>query len=417
MHDTVLLPLAVLLLFAKLGGELFERVLKQPAVLGELLFGALLGPGAVGFIPVENQALVQIAELGAVLLLFEVGLESDLDELLRVGFAACAVAVLGVVLPFGFGYLVSKALGHATIQSIFVGAALTATSVGITARVFSDLKALHTREAKIVLGAAVVDDVIGLIILAGIAALASTKTVSWLNLTRISVAAVMFLVGAIVLGLKATPLILRWAMKMQTRAAISCAAIILCFAASAAAQSVQLAPIVGAFASGLVLAKAEHKIHFEDKIKSVGDLLIPLFFGMMGARIDLHTLDPRSPAGRGTIVIALVLFVVAVVGKVLAGLLAPVGGARRLVVGLAMIPRGEVGLIFASVGLATKVIDASLYSAILFVVILTTLVTPPLLKAILPKSTRPNISPDDFKDELLPNEIDEALMTRIAQGA
>ncbi|HZP80998.1 MAG TPA: cation:proton antiporter [Chthonomonadaceae bacterium] len=380
MHEPILLQIAIMLAAAKLGGELCERWLKQPAVLGEIVFGVLAGQSVFGWVQGDSLTLQQIAEIGAVLLLFEVGLESDLEDLFKVGLAATWVAVAGVALPFLMGFFVARGLGHPPIQSLFVGAALTATSVGITARVFSDLNALHTKEAKIVLGAAVVDDVIGLIILAAVSGLAASKAVSWLAVAKLTLMAYLFLAGALILGLRATPLLLHWARRMRTRAAVPSVAVIFCLLLATLAETAQLAPIVGAFAAGLVLAKTEHKVHFEEQVKSIADIFVPIFFVMMGARMNLQVFDPTTAAGRTTLTIGGLLFVVALIGKVLGGLSVPGRGTKRWTVGIGMIPRGEVGLIFASIGLSKHVINDALYAAIILVVILTTFITPPLLK-------------------------------------
>jgi Kef-type K+ transport system membrane component KefB len=376
MHESILLPIALMLAFAKLGGELCERYLKQPAVLAEIVVGVLLGGSFLGWVNGNNITLQEIAEVGAVLLLFEVGLESDIDELFKVGKEALWVAIVGVIAPFVLGYLVAHSMGLPSIESIFVGATLTATSVGITARVFSDLRTLHTREAKIVLGAAVADDVIGLVILAAVSGLAATKTISIASVSKTTGIALLFLVGAVVLGLKATPLLLKWARAMKTRAAVSSAAVVLCLLTAVVAQFSGLAPIVGAFACGLVLAKTEDKVHFDEKVRSIADLFVPVFFVMMGARMNLQSLTPQ------TIGVGALLLIVAIVGKVIAGLSLPSKRIGRWIIAVGMIPRGEVGLIFASIGLSTKVINEGLYASIVFVVIVTTFMTPPLLKLV-----------------------------------
>ncbi len=379
MH-VILVQLALILIIAKISGELCERWLKQPAVLGELVGGVLIGQSVLGWIPGEDVFLHQLAEIGAVLLLFEIGLESNLDDLFKVGKQALWVAFAGVVLPFVFGYFVAHALGRTVMEAIFVGAAMTATSVGITARVFTDLKSLHTKEARIVLGAAVVDDVIGLIILAVVSGMAVTKVISWSAVGLQTFMALVFLVGAIVIGVRATPFLLHWARKMQTRAALSSSAVIFCFLLSALAEMVQLAPIVGAFAAGLVLDKTDDKVHIEQKIKSLADLFVPVFFVMVGARMDAQMFNPATASGRTTLILGGVLLVIAVLGKMLGGISVPGKGLKRLTIGVGMIPRGEVGLIFANMGLSSRVIDNSLYAAIIFVVITTTFMTPPLLK-------------------------------------
>lgn len=386
MNEHLLWQIAIMLAAAKIGGEVCERWLKQPAVLGEIVCGVIVGQSACHWVQAENLSLGLLAEIGAVLLLFEVGLESDIEELFRVGSAALWVACMGVILPFVMGWMVANALHYPPIQCLFVGAALTATSVGITARVFSDLRALHTREARVVLGAAVADDVIGLIILAAMSGLAVTRVVSWLAIGKLTALAVLFLVGAIVIGLRATPILLHWAKKMRTRAGISSVAVIFCLVLATLAETVQLAPIVGAFAAGLILAKTEHKVHFEHKIKSIADIFVPIFFVMMGARMNMQMFNPMTAPGRATLALGGLLFIVAIIGKVVGGLTVPMRIAKRWTIGVGMIPRGEVGLIFASIGLSAKVIDSAMYAAIILVVILTTFITPPLLRSIAARS-------------------------------
>ena len=399
MHDHILLQLAIILAAAKIGGEICERLLKQPAVLGEIVLGVLVGGSVFGWINGTDPILAKIAEIGAVLLLFEVGLESDIDELFRVGGAALWVACSGVILAFALGFGVSYWLGQAPLSATFIGAAVTATSVGITARVFSDLKSLSTKEARIVLGAAVADDVIGLIIVAAVSGLAVAKVFSIVVIGKLTATAILFLVGAILIGLRATPYILKLAAGMRTRAALPSVAVILCFLLATLAEYAQLAAIVGAFAAGLVLAKTEHKIHFEHRIKSIADIFIPVFFVMMGAQMKLSSFDPSTVAGRTTLLTGALLLIAVTIGKVLAGLTLPIRGAKRLMVGIGMIPRGEVTLIAALIGLKAHIISDSIYAAIIFVVICTTFVTPPLLKWVIgsgdPKGGEEQAKPAD----------------------
>ena len=385
MNEHILLQLALILAAAKIGGEVFERLFQQPAVLGEIVFGALVGHSVFGWVHGDSAVLGQIAEIGAVLLLFEIGLESNLEDLFGVGAQALWVACAGVAFPFALGYLAAHAMGLPSTESLFIGAVLTATSVGITARVFSDLGVLHMREARIVLGAAVADDVIGLIILAAMSGLAVTKTVSGLVLMRVTVVAVVFLVGSIVIGSWATPHILRLARKMQVRAALPAAAIIICLLTASLAETAQLAPIVGAFAAGLVLSRAEQRLRFESQVRALADIFVPVFFVMMGARMDLSAFNPLTAAGRAHVAIGAALVAVAIIGKIAGGLTVPGRGLRRWTIGIGMIPRGEVGLIFAGVGLKAGIVDAALYADAVFVVLCTTLVTPPLLKLALPQ--------------------------------
>lgn len=373
MHS-VLLPIALMIAAAKLGGEACERLLKQPAVLAEILAGIFLGKSVLGWVHGEDAALHQIAEIGAVLLLFEVGLESELDELFRVGREALFVALLGVALPFALGYWLAGVMGQPSLARVFIAATLTATSVGITARVFTDLNLLQCREARIVLAAAVADDILGLIILATVNGLAASGHVSVVSAVQTAGIAIAFLVGAVYLGLKATPTLLKWAGRMNTRAAVSSTAVVFCLLLSAFAETAQLAPIVGAFAAGLVLAKTENKVRFESNVHSIADLFIPIFFVLMGAQTDLRAVDGHVLALAGGMI------VVAIVGKVAAGALLPVKGVARWVIGIGMVPRGEVGLIFAGIGMSKGVFDAGIYAALILVVLGTTFLTPPALK-------------------------------------
>lgn len=372
--DQLFLELALILVAAKVGGEICERWLHQPPVLAEIVIGLLLGTSGLHWIHAEDDHLRVLSVIGSILLLFEVGLECDLAGLLKVGREALFVAIAGSVLPFSAGFAICAVAGMKPIVSIFVGAALTATSVGITARVFSDLKALQSKEANIVLGAAVADDIIGLIVMALVTGLAASGGITGWGVLTTTLIALAFLVLSIVLGLRLTPYILVWARKMKTRAAVSSAAVAFCLFLSGTSHLAGLAPIVGAFAAGLVLAKAESKLHFEDNVRHIGELFVPIFFVAMGAEADLRTITPSLLGLSGLILVA------ALVGKVLAGLILPVRQMNRWLIGVGMMPRGEVGLIFAGVGLSRHIVPPDLYSALVLVIVATTVVTPPLLR-------------------------------------
>jgi len=372
--QSILLPIALMLGAAKLCGEVFERLLKAPAVLAEILVGVLLGVSCLNWVDAKSDTLRQIAEIGSVLLLFEIGLECNLDDLAGVWRESTFLALLGILAPFSLGYFAAVQMGQVPIAALFIGAALTATSIGITARVFSDLKFLQDREAQIVLGAAVADDVIGLVILAVLTALAASGHFSMVDATLTTGKALLFIIAALFLGLKATPTILRWAEQMETRAAVSTAAVVFCLLLAGLAHAANLAPLVGAFAAGIVLAKTDSRVHIERKVRSVGDIFIPLFFVYMGVCADFRALTISTLGIAGTLLLA------AVAGKVAAGAVFPQRRVARWVLGLAMVPRGEVGLIFAAAGLAAGVIGKEMYAALVLVVLGTTLVTPPLLK-------------------------------------
>jgi Kef-type K+ transport system membrane component KefB len=388
--ETLLISLAAILLGAKLLGNLAERI-GQPAVLGELVAGVLLGPSLLGIIPAEGglaDVLHVVAELGVILLLFEIGLETDLREMFRVGPAALAVAAVGVVVPFALGYLYWTAGGPgvpsdaSSSAAIFIGATLTATSVGITARVLSDLDRLRTREARIILGAAVIDDVLGLVILTVVSGLAAGGAVSVLGVARVLALAVGFLVVAVVLGRLVAPRLFQIAEGMRVRGVLVAAAVAVAFGLAGLAELAGSAHILGAFAAGLILSGTNQFDTIERELKPVASIFAPVFFVVVGASVDLRLLDPTRGGAGELLLLTALLSGLAIVGKVVAGWAAPWERYRRLVVGVGMVPRGEVGLIFANIGLRSGVINDAVFSALLLVVMISTFVAPPALKAL-----------------------------------
>lgn len=371
----MILELVVVLVAAKLGAELSER-LGVPAVLGEIAAGLLVGPSALGLVHGEGEVLHFLAELGVVLLLLQVGMEIELHELRSVGRGAVTVALIGIVAPFAGGIAVGLALGQSVTVAVFIGAALTATSVGITARVFSDLGALATPEARTVLGAAVTDDVIGLVILTVVSRLATGGSLSVGSVAVITVVAFGFLALAGVTTGALLPRLLGGAARRgRTTGAVLVVAVAVTLGVAHAASLAGLAPLVGAFVVGLAVNRWDGAPRVRREIGPISQLLVPVFFVQIGLAADLAVLaDPKVLGLAG------LLLVVAVGGKLVAGL--GVGGrhADRLLVGLGMLPRGEVGLIFAGIGLRAGVLDQSLYGALLVVVLVTTVLTPPLLR-------------------------------------
>ena len=319
-----------------------------------------------------------LAELGVLILLFEVGLESDLHELLRAGLQATLVAVVGVVVPFAAGIAVMAWLGFSPLVAVFIGATLTATSVGITARVLADLGRLQDPAAKVVLGAAVVDDILGLIILAVVTGIARSGSVSLATVGLMSVKAVVFLLVTIWAGVRLAPVLIGWIGQLHARGTLIVYSMIFAVAMAAVAALIGLATIIGAFAAGMVLATTERREHIEARIKPVADLLVPVFFVTVGMKVQPAMLSPFAPNAQFGM--AMVLTVVATATKVVAGLAVYQPGVRRWPVGVGMVPRGEVGLIFAGAGLAASVIAEDLYAAVVVVVMLTTFAAPPWLK-------------------------------------
>jgi Kef-type K+ transport system membrane component KefB len=372
--------LILVLVLAKLFGELFEKF-KQSAVLGELLVGVILGPSLFNILkPGEDPVFTFLAQIGVILLLFEVGLESNVYKLLRAGITSTLVACVGVAVPFLLGYLYYAYMGSATTLALFVGATLTATSVGITMRVLSDMKKIDSEEGRIILGAAVIDDVIGLIILSVITGIVKVGTVSWLGVGKITFTSVLFLVLTTWIGIKYAPWLFRMINKMKVRGGVVVLAFAMSLVLAVFANLIGLATIVGAFAAGLILERTEQKEHIHDRIQPVADMFMPLFFVEAGAYVDVHVLGNTA-----NLVIIGILLVIAVAGKIASGLGAFLSKANKLAIGVGMIPRGEVGLIFATFGLTSGLVDNNLYAVLVIVIMLTTFVTPPFLKPLMAK--------------------------------
>jgi len=402
LDPAVLIGVAIMLVLAKIGGELFERM-RQPSVLGELVAGIVLGNLVIlGFTGAEalktNATIAALAELGVIILLFEVGLESDLKEMMEVGLSSLLVAVLGVIAPFFLGWMVSAYFTPEapTLVHIFIGATLCATSVGITARVFKDLGKLNTREARIILGAAVIDDVLGLLILAIVAgairAAATGGGLSMMEVAFIALKSFAFLVGSIAIGHFLMPRVLRGAGRLESRGVLLTLSISFCLALAWAAAKVGLAPIVGAFAAGLILDEVHYKPpdgrterDLHDLLQPVSTVLVPIFFVLMGLKVDLRLFTRVE-----ILSFAFVLTLAAIIGKQICALGVTERGINRLAIGLGMIPRGEVGLIFAGIGATLMlpsaagvngpVITSAVFGAVVIMVIITTLITPLALK-------------------------------------
>lgn len=381
-----LLALIAIFVAAKLFGEIAER-LGQPAVLGEILGGIIVGISGLKLVDPHDTTIHLLAELGAILLLFLIGLETDLRKLVAVGGPATAVALVGVALPFIGGYLLADVLGFPTMVAVFIGAAMTATSVGITARVLSDLGHLRDQESQVILGAAVVDDIIGIILLTLLGTLARGGELSVGGVARIVLVAFGFVILAIVIGSKLAPLLIRAIERMKTAKALFFGAIVFGFFVAYLADVVGSAVIIGSFAAGLVLARTNKAREIEHQVHDLAQFFIPIFFVVVGAAIDLGTLNPFNPETRRFLLIGLALTAVGVLGKIAAGFVAWGKGLNRLVIGVGMVPRGEVGLIFAQIGLATGLLTGGLYSAVAVMVMLTTIITLPLLRRLLVQQT------------------------------
>lgn len=374
-----LLALVGILVGAKLLGELAQR-LGQPAVLGEIVAGLVLGPYALGIVP-DHEVIHLLAEIGVLVLLFEIGLELDLGGLLRVGRRALAVAVVGVVTPYLGGHLFAALLGYSGLVPVVLGAALTATSVGITARVLADLGKLDSTAARIILGAAVIDDILGIVILSVVQVLgakgsAAFGLVAWSLFTSVG-----FLVVALVAGRWLAPLFIRFIDRARVRGVLIVGSIVFALLLAVLASVSGSAPLIGALAAGLLLGRTHRREVIEDRIRPIADFFTPIFFVGVGAAVNLALLTPFDPANWPILLLGAGLTAIAVVGKMASGLASSAGS--RLAVGIGMVPRGEVGLVFAGMGRATGVLDPGLFAALVFTVLVTTVITPPFLRVVM----------------------------------
>ncbi len=396
-----LLILSLVLVAAKFFGEIAERF-KQSAVLGELLAGVVMGASVLAVMPSSPSETGYhtfhiIAELAVVVLLFEIGLETKLKEILKVGPVSLLVAIIGIAAPFSLGFISVYALAAYEIMglggdgtfliAVTVGATLTATSVGITARVLSDLNQLGSPESKIIIGAAVIDDVVGLIILSIVSGLIQAQgaagAVSFSHIALITGKAFGFLFLAVFLGNLVVVRVFSLLERLKGRGILTVAALCIAFFYAYAGQYFAgVAPIVGAFAAGLVIRKTPHFQTVEAGVRNISDFLVPVFFVAVGAQVDVGVLNPLSDGNSQVLAVAVALFVVAFAGKYVSSLVAFGSGIRKNIVGIGMIPRGEVGLIFAQIGYnnGNGVFDKRFFSAIVLTVMLTTFVVPPLLQ-------------------------------------
>jgi len=375
--------LVVILATAKLLGALAQWI-GQPSVLGELVAGVILGISVTGLVDPKNEILHLLAELGVVILLFEIGLETDLRTLLKVGGVSTVVAIVGVVLPFALGYGACRSLGLENLVAIVAGATLTATSVGITARVLSDLGRLQEPESQIILGAAVIDDVIGLVILAVVGGLTQGQEITTLGVAQTTGIAFGFLAATLLLGRFVVPLLIRSTSRVDLPGTPTMIAIMLAFGLAWLAAVAGSAMIIGAFAAGLLVRDTPQAHEIERGVAHLGHFFVPIFFVTVGAAVDVRVLNPLDETNHQTLLIAGLLIAAAVVGKFVAGYAPFWFAGNKKVIGVGMIPRGEVGLIFAQMGLASGVFDLGLFSAVTLMVMVTTFMAPPLLKLVLP---------------------------------
>ena len=400
--EQTLLLIFVAFLAAKVGSEIMERA-GLPSMMGEIMAGIVLGPTIFNLITADDTFFDVLAQLGATFLLFTVGMETKISELKKVGLVATSVAVLGVVTPFVIGYYVSTFLFSSTIEAMFVATALVATSVGITARVLNDLGLIHTLEAKIILGAAVVDDILAMIVLTLVSGIAKGNLTAF-NVAVVVSEAVCFIAIVTIIGTRVVkyasgkrnvhsdPTVNGdWAVHYSTRAfkrdswldrltqkqAPFVIILVVIFGLSALASFVGLAAIIGAFFAGLIFSDTKETYELEQKFEPLNVFLVPFFFVAIGARVALGSSSDIIP-------FAIILTVVAILTKLVGCSLgaATRGERTAMIVGAGMVPRGEVGIVVAMIGLSMGTIGLSTYSIIILVSIATTLYTPFLIKTV-----------------------------------
>lgn len=368
------IELSILIAATQIMGWVFRR-LGQPAVIGELLAGVIVGSSLLGLVE-ENEVLEFISELGAVFLLFMVGLETRLKDILSVGVPAVVVAVLGIVLPFAGGYLYGGVLGFDQLASLFLGTALVATSVGITARVLGELGVISKSYSRIILGAAVIDDVLGLILLAVVSGMAQTGEFNPSTIWRLGGLSIAFVLAAMAL----VPLISKVPIaKLPVQSAYGFA-LILGIGFAAVAGVIGLAPIIGAFLAGMVLAEIRDEHALEAPIRAVEAFLAPVFFAVVGLQLELSALTSSTVLIAGSVV-----SLIAIAGKLIGGFVGAIreGTANALIVGTGMVPRGEVGLIVAAIGMSAGAVSEEEYAIVIFMVVATTVLAPLALRPLI----------------------------------
>jgi Kef-type K+ transport system membrane component KefB len=376
-HDALLFELFAIFVAAKVIGEIFER-LRLPAVLGEILAGVVLGPYAFGLIH-PSDTLQSIAEIGAIFILFHAGLEISPQDLINVGRKALRVAVAGIVVPFVLGFAYMHWRGDAVTESVFVGAALVATSVGITARVLGDMGVISSRTAKIILGAAVFDDILGMLLLAVVDGLAHSEGVQWAKLGVLAAEAIIFALFMIFIGPRIISRIKPGMARLSTHNAPLIVALIVCLGLSYSASRIGMAAIIGAFFAGMIFAEYSPEWDLLPRVRAITEFLGPFFFFSIGSQLDVKLFNGD------VLMVALIVTLLAVVSKVVGCGLPLIGEGwnRALSVGVGMMPRGEVALIVALVGLNSKIVTQSTYAIVVFMTAVTTVLAPPLLRYLL----------------------------------
>ena len=397
-NTAILLDLFIMLGAAKLMAEIFER-LRQPAVVGEILAGVIVGPSLLEWVA-PSEVISILAEFGVIFLLFNVGLETKPQSIFNVGGRATMVGFCGVVLPFIAGYFIAVAWGGSFAESMFIGAALVATSVGITARVLGSMGLLDVPTARIILGAAVIDDILGLIILSLVSAV-SQGSISYTGLAKTAGAAILFTVFVALVGSRVINRLSPFVERLRLGKPFFTLGLILCLGLSVASVYIGIAAIIGAFLAGMALAEAtEGNERMHHRMSGVAEFLVPFFLVNIGMQLNLSVFRDGS-----TIMFAVVLTLIAVITKFVGCGIGAAGMKRREMaqIGMGMVPRGEVGIVVAQIGLGLGIIGPSFFASVLFMAVATTLIAPPFVKMLFAEDT----DGDGIADEIPETDVSE----------
>ncbi len=387
--DRLLLTIFVMFVAAKLAAEIFER-LKQPPVAGEILAGVIIGPSALGWVE-PGELTGALSEIGVIFLLFLVGMETKPADIFRVGWRALLVAVLGVILPFILGYLVMRAWGQTQIEAVFVGAAMVATSVGITARVLGQLGLLNLEVSRIILAAAVIDDILGLLILAVVSSMAKEGGVNFLQIGTTAALAIGFTMFVVIVGARAVNRIRTRVENLKVGQSYLVFGLALCLGLALIASYIGVAAIIGAFLAGMALSESAEGTDMPHQAEAVTEFLLPFFLTNIGMQLKLDALLTRD-----AIILAFIVTALAILSKLIGcGVAAwPMGKKKAAQIGMGMVPRGEVGVVVAQIGLSLNAVDAATYGVVLFMSIATTLIAPPFLVRLFKEETPVDPEPE-----------------------
>lgn len=383
--SSILLDIAFILLAARIFGEIASRI-DVPPIIGELVAGIVLGPSLLGWVE-PNDVLALLAEIGIILLLFEVGLETDIGRLVKAGYSAAVVALAGFILPFVLGFVLSLYVFNLSLMvSLFVGGTLTATSIGITARVLSDMKRVHSQEGQVVLGAAVIDDLLGVFLLAVLFEFSVSGSVSLANTGKIILYAGAFFLVAPIIAKLLVPLIKHYHFQSSVPGLLPMVLVSLVLIFASAAHALGAPELLGGFVAGIALSRRfflpfgaaltvdpEFSEHTRQQMQPIIHLFTPLFFVMVGLSLDLKSVDWSSVF---IWVFSISIAAIAILGKMVGPWFIRETPHRKIAIGMAMVPRGEVGLIFAELGRTANVFDAEVYAAMVIVIAYTTLFSP-----------------------------------------